>query len=141
MVGDVVSQKLPINILLFMSISQSVLVLVVIQACSQDYLDFLLLTGDQNHNTFCSTLLKKHHILYEELFQIIRLDIARRWRGSKIHRQSSKSSKRKWEFWKIIRFLCGITVPQVRNLYAENWYFDPDTEKVETLTGAIQMVI
>lgn len=137
-VGDVVSQKLPINILLFMSISQNVLVLVVIQACSQDYLDFLLLTGDQNHNTFCSTLFKKHHTLYKDLFQVISPDIARRWRGGKIH---SRAGKEKWELWKIIRFLCGITVTQVRNLYTGNLYFDPNMQKVEILTGTIQMVI
>lgn len=92
MVGDVVSQKLPLTIPLFMSISENVLVLVVIQAFSQDYLDFLPQTGDQNHNIFDSTLFKKHHILYEELFQIISLDIARRWRGGKMHSRAARES-------------------------------------------------
>lgn len=114
------------------------MLVLVIQACSQDYLDFLLLTGDQNHNTFCSTLLKKHHTFYEELFQVISLDIARRWRGGKIH---SRAGKEKWELWKIIRFPCGIIVTQVRNLYTGNLYFDPNMQKVEIITGTTQIVI
>lgn len=122
-----------------MSISQNVLVLAGLHTALQSGLSWLspcLLTGDQKHYNFCSTLFKKHHILYEVLFQIISLDIARRWRGGKM-----QSSNRKWELWKIFRFLRGITVARVRNLYAGNLYFDPDMQKGDTLTGTIHMVI
>lgn len=41
----------------------------------------------------------------------------------------------------IIRFLHGITVTQLRNLYAGNLHFDPGMQKVETLEGTTPMVI
>ena len=57
-------------------------------------------------------------------------------------RQNSlQSRKGKWGLRKIIRFLHGITVTRLRNLYTGNLHFDPDMQKVETLVVTIQMVI
>lgn len=47
----------------------------------------------------------------------------------------------KWGLRKIIRFLHGITLTQLRNLYAGNLHFDPDMQKVKALIGTIQTVI
>lgn len=54
---------------------------------------------------------------------------------------SLQSRKGKCGLKKIIRFLHGIRVTQLRNLYAGNLHFDPDMQKMETLIGTIQTVI
>lgn len=137
-VGDVVSQKLPINILLFMSISQNL-------ACACCH------TGLQSGLSWLSSPDRwskaQHFLLYTLqkasyiIWRIVLNHQLRYCQEVERRQNSQQSSKRKWELWKIIRFPCGITVTWVRNLYTGNLYFDPDMQKVDTLTGTIHMVI